>query len=133
MDRLNGKLPRYGALARRSLDEMIAGASVDVAPYKRDPMDFVLWKPSRPKTSRAGRRRPASTTPGRPGWHIECSAMSMAKLLRLRRRAHLRRSAKNTSTSMAAASISSSRTTRTRSRSPAAPSTLRAHGQYLDA
>ncbi len=72
--------PRYGALARRSLDEMLAGARVDVAPYKRDAMDFVLWKPSKPGepswTSPAG-----IATPGRPGWHIECSAMSMAKLL----------------------------------------------------
>jgi cysteinyl-tRNA synthetase len=72
--------PRYGALARRSLDEMLAGARVEVAPYKRDPMDFVLWKPSRPKEP--GWPSPAGiATPGRPGWHIECSAMSMAKLL----------------------------------------------------
>ena len=79
MDALPGA-PRYGALARRSLDEMLAGARVDVAPYKRDPMDFVLWKPSKPKEpswpSPAG-----VAAPGRPGWHIECSAMSMAKLL----------------------------------------------------
>ena len=79
MDALPGA-PRYGALARRSLDEMLAGARVDVAPYKRDPMDFVLWKPSKPKEpswpSPAG-----IAAPGRPGWHIECSAMSMAKLL----------------------------------------------------
>jgi len=77
--------PKYGSLARRPLDEMIAGARVDVAPYKRDPMDFVLWKPSRegvdpgwlwPDGAPAG-----ITRPGRPGWHIECSAMSMAKLL----------------------------------------------------
>jgi cysteinyl-tRNA synthetase len=72
--------PRYGSLARRSLDEMLAGARVDVAPYKRDPMDFVLWKPSKPKEpswpSPAG-----IVAPGRPGWHIECSAMSMAKLI----------------------------------------------------
>lgn len=62
----------YGRLAHRSLDEMIAGARVDVAPYKRDPMDFVLWKPSDPET-------PGWESPwgrGRPGWHIECSAMS---------------------------------------------------------
>ena len=60
----------------RSRDEMIAGARVEVAPYKRDPADFVLWKPS-PPMSRAG------TSPwgrGRPGWHIECSAMSEAHL-----------------------------------------------------
>ena len=72
--------PRYGALARRSLDEMLAGARVDVAPYKRDPMDFVLWKPSKP--NEPGWPSPAGiATPGRPGWHIECSAMSMAELL----------------------------------------------------
>ena len=72
--------PRYGALSRRSLDEMIAGARVDVAPYKRDPMDFVLWKPSR--ENEPGWPSPAGVnTLGRPGWHIECSAMSMAKLL----------------------------------------------------
>ncbi|MBB2970248.1 cysteine--tRNA ligase [Mesorhizobium sp. RMAD-H1] len=72
--------PRYGALARRSLDEMIAGARVDVASYKRDEMDFVLWKPS--KAGEPGWPSPAGiSVPGRPGWHIECSAMSMAKLL----------------------------------------------------
>jgi cysteinyl-tRNA synthetase len=72
-------MPDYGRLARRSLDEMMAGARVDVAPYKRDPMDFVLWKPSKPGEpawpSPAGIR-----TPGRPGWHIECSAMSWKHL-----------------------------------------------------
>jgi cysteinyl-tRNA synthetase len=72
--------PRYGALARRSLDEMLAGARVDVAPYKRDPMDFVLWKPSKP--NEPNWRSPAGiAAPGRPGWHIECSAMSMATLI----------------------------------------------------
>jgi cysteinyl-tRNA synthetase len=72
--------PRYGALAKRSLDEMLAGARVDVAPYKRDAMDFVLWKPSKP--GEPGWPSPCGiSTPGRPGWHIECSAMSMAKLL----------------------------------------------------
>ena len=69
----------YGKLARRSLDEMMAGARVDVAPYKRDPMDFVLWKPSKPGEpswpSPAGIK-----SPGRPGWHIECSAMSWKHL-----------------------------------------------------
>ena len=78
MDVLPGA-PRYGALARRSLDEMLAGARVDVAPYKRDPMDFVLWKPSKP--GEPGWESPAGiAVPGRPGWHIECSAMAMAKL-----------------------------------------------------
>ena len=79
MDALKGA-PRYGALARRSLDEMLAGARVDVAPYKRDPMDFVLWKPS--KANEPGWPSPCGIAAfGRPGWHIECSAMSMAKLL----------------------------------------------------
>ena len=79
MDALPGA-PRYGSLAKRSLDEMLAGARVDVAPYKRDPMDFVLWKPSKP--NEPSWPSPAGVeTPGRPGWHIECSAMSMAKLL----------------------------------------------------
>jgi cysteinyl-tRNA synthetase len=68
-------MPDYGKLAHRSLDDMIAGARVEVAPYKRDPMDFVLWKPSKPGEpawpSPAGIK-----APGRPGWHIECSAMS---------------------------------------------------------
>ena len=71
---------RYGSLARRSLDEMLAGARVEVAPYKRDPMDFVLWKPSKP--GEPSWESPAGiATPGRPGWHIECSAMSMKTLL----------------------------------------------------
>lgn len=73
--------PKYGSLARRSLDEMIAGARVDVAPYKRDPMDFVLWKPSREGVDPGWPSPAGIATPGRPGWHIECSAMSMAKLL----------------------------------------------------
>jgi cysteinyl-tRNA synthetase len=72
--------PRYGSLARRSLDEMLAGARVDVAPYKRDPMDFVLWKPS--KHGEPGWSSPSGIAGlGRPGWHIECSAMSMKTLL----------------------------------------------------
>src|SRR5579884_4217905 len=78
MDRLPGA-PRYGSLARRSLDEMLAGARVDVAPYKRDPMDFVLWKPSKP--GEPGWPSPAGLkAPGRPGWHLECSAMSWKHL-----------------------------------------------------
>jgi cysteinyl-tRNA synthetase len=72
-------MPDYGKLARRSLDEMIAGARVEVAPYKRAPMDFVLWKPSKP--GEPAWPSPAGiTTPGRPGWHIECSAMSWKHL-----------------------------------------------------
>src|SRR5579859_5333023 len=68
-------MPDYGKLAKRSLDEMIAGARVDVAPYKRDPMDFILWKPSKP--GEPAWPSPAGVAaPGRPGWHIECSAMS---------------------------------------------------------
>jgi len=64
--------PDYGRLSGRSTDDMIAGARVEVAPYKRDAMDFVLWKPSGPDL-------PGWDSPwgrGRPGWHIECSAMS---------------------------------------------------------
>ncbi|KAA2237458.1 cysteine--tRNA ligase [Salinarimonas soli] len=72
-------MPDYGALSRRPLDEMEAGARVDVAPYKRSPLDFVLWKPSPPDwpawPSPAG-----IATPGRPGWHIECSAMAWRHL-----------------------------------------------------
>jgi len=66
----------YGRLSRRSRDELIAGARVDVAPYKRDPADFVLWKPS--TDAQAGWTSPWGR--GRPGWHIECSAMSAAHL-----------------------------------------------------
>ena len=72
-------MPDYGRLANRSLEEMEAGARVDVAPYKKGPMDFVLWKPSKPGEpswpSPAGIK-----APGRPGWHIECSAMAGALL-----------------------------------------------------
>lgn len=62
----------YGRLSGRNRDDMIAGARVEVAPYKRDPADFILWKPSDPET-------PGWDSPwgrGRPGWHIECSAMA---------------------------------------------------------
>ena len=68
--------PSYGQLSGRSMDEMIAGARVEVAPYKKDPADFVLWKPSTPDL-------PGWDSPwgrGRPGWHIECSAMSEVHL-----------------------------------------------------
>jgi cysteinyl-tRNA synthetase len=67
---------KYGALSRRSRADLIAGARVEVAPYKEDPGDFVLWKPSSPD-------QPGWDSPwgrGRPGWHIECSAMSEAHL-----------------------------------------------------
>jgi cysteinyl-tRNA synthetase len=69
----------YGRLSRRSLDELVAGARIDVAPYKRGEMDFVLWKPSKPG-------EPSWPSPGgikvegRPGWHIECSAMAWKHL-----------------------------------------------------
>ncbi len=66
------KYAEYGALSGRSVDDMIAGARVEVAPYKEDPMDFVLWKPSTNEL-------PGWDSPwgrGRPGWHIECSAMA---------------------------------------------------------
>ncbi|QUD86356.1 cysteine--tRNA ligase [Phenylobacterium montanum] len=61
----------YGALSGRSLDDMIAGARVEVAPYKRHPADFVLWKPSKPGET----VWESPWGPGRPGWHLECSAM----------------------------------------------------------
>src|ERR1700687_4122176 len=68
-------MPDYGKLSKRSLDEMIAGARVDVAPYKRDAMDFVLWKPSKP--GEPSWPSPAGIqSPGRAVWRIECSAMS---------------------------------------------------------
>jgi cysteinyl-tRNA synthetase len=68
-------MPDYGRLSKRPLDEMIAGARVEVAPYKRNAMDFVLWKPSNPDEPKWP--SPCGiTAPGRPGWHIECSAMS---------------------------------------------------------
>jgi cysteinyl-tRNA synthetase len=74
-----GKMADYGKLARRSLDEMEAGARVEVAPFKRNAMDFVLWKPS--KKDEPGWQSPSGIkTPGRPGWHIECSAMSWKHL-----------------------------------------------------
>ncbi len=66
----------YGKLSGRSVDDMIAGARVEVAPYKEDPLDFVLWKPSTPDL-------PGWDSPwgyGRPGWHIECSAMAFELL-----------------------------------------------------
>ena len=72
-------MPDYGKLAHRTLDEMMAGARVEVAPYKRDPMDFVLWKPSKPADP-AWPSPGGIATPGRPGWHIECSAMSWKHL-----------------------------------------------------
>jgi cysteinyl-tRNA synthetase len=65
-------MPDYGRLSRRPLDEMVAGARIEVAPYKKSPMDFVLWKPS-------AANEPGWESPwgyGRPGWHLECSAMS---------------------------------------------------------
>ncbi len=71
-----GTFPDYGQLSRRDRREMIAGARVEVAPYKRNPGDFVLWKPS-------PENLPGWDSPwgrGRPGWHIECSAMSAAHL-----------------------------------------------------
>ncbi len=68
-------MPDYGQLSKKPLDELIAGARVEVAAYKRDPRDFVLWKPSKP--GEPAWPSPAGiAAPGRPGWHIECSAMS---------------------------------------------------------
>jgi cysteinyl-tRNA synthetase len=71
-----GSYPAYGQLSRRDTDEMLAGARVEVAPYKKNPTDFVLWKPSTPEL--AG--WPSPWGRGRPGWHIECSAMCAAQL-----------------------------------------------------
>jgi cysteinyl-tRNA synthetase len=71
-----GSFEDYGRLSKRSTDDMIAGARVEVAPYKKDPMDFVMWKPS-------SEEEPGWDSPwgrGRPGWHIECSAMCEAHL-----------------------------------------------------
>jgi cysteinyl-tRNA synthetase len=74
------KFPGYGGLSRRPLDEMVAGARVEVAPYKRAPGDFVLWKPS--TADQPGWDSPwgPNNGRGRPGWHIECSAMIRAVL-----------------------------------------------------
>ena len=66
----------YGALSQRSMDDMIAGARVEIAPYKRDAADFILWKPS--EDDQPGWNSPWGR--GRPGWHIECSAMAKAYL-----------------------------------------------------
>ncbi len=72
-------MPDYGRLSNRSLEEMEAGARVEVAPYKKSPMDFVLWKPS--KSGEPGWPSPCGiSVDGRPGWHIECSAMSKKHL-----------------------------------------------------
>ncbi|MEO8671663.1 MAG: cysteine--tRNA ligase [Tahibacter sp.] len=68
--------PEYGQLSRRSTEDMLAGARVEVAPYKKNPGDFVLWKPSTPDLP----GWPSPWSHGRPGWHIECSAMSEAHL-----------------------------------------------------
>jgi len=74
-------MPDYGRLSRHSLDELVAGARVEVAPYKRDPTDFVLWKPS--TDAQPGWDSPWANPwghRGRPGWHIECSAMAAEHL-----------------------------------------------------
>jgi cysteinyl-tRNA synthetase len=72
-------MPDYGELSKRPLNEMIAGARVEIAPYKRDPVDFVLWKPSKPGEP-AWPAPCGIAAPGRPGWHIECSAMAWKHL-----------------------------------------------------
>ncbi|MET0288973.1 MAG: cysteine--tRNA ligase [Pseudoxanthomonas sp.] len=71
-----GSFDKYGQLSRRDPDELLAGARVDIAPYKRDAGDFVLWKPS--TGNLPGWESPWGS--GRPGWHIECSAMAAAHL-----------------------------------------------------
>lgn len=81
------KMSSYGSLSKRDIDDMIAGSRVEIAPYKEDPMDFVLWKPSNTsetsscssETSCTGYLAPfwdSKYGKGRPGWHLECSAMS---------------------------------------------------------
>lgn len=70
------KFSKYGALSKRSTEDMLAGARVEIAPYKKSPFDFVLWKPS--TDTQPGWESPWGR--GRPGWHIECSAMSEAYL-----------------------------------------------------
>ena len=108
-------MPDYGRLSKRPLDEMIAGARVEVAPYKTATPWISCCGSRRSPASRPGRRPSGIVpTPGRPGWHIECSAMSWTSLSRPR-----------SSTSMAAASISSFRITRTKSRNRVAPSIRR--------
>ena len=103
-------MPDYGKLSKRSLDEMVAGARVDVAPYKRGDMDFVLWKPSKP--GEPGWPSPAGITDARAGRAGTSNARRWPGSISAR-----------PSTSMAAASISCFRTTRTRSRSRVARST----------
>ena len=71
-----GSFPDYGKLSGRSTEDMIAGARIDIAPYKKNPADFVLWKPS--TNDLPGWQSPWGR--GRPGWHIECSAMAAAHL-----------------------------------------------------
>lgn len=73
-------MPDYGKLSKRPLDDLIAGARVDVAPYKRSEMDFVLWKPSLAAHEPGWPSPCGIVQPGRPGWHIECSAMSWRHL-----------------------------------------------------
>ena len=99
------RFPGYGRLSGKNLDELLAGARVDVDERKRDPLDFALWKAAKPGEP----SWPSPWGPGRPGWHIECSAMAM-KYLGEHARPPRRR-----------ARTSSSPTTRTRSPSPRPP------------
>src|SRR4029453_6095569 len=119
MNGANSVMPRYGALSKRSLDEMIAGARVDVAPYKRDNTDFVLWKPSKP--GEPSWPSPAGiTVEGRPGGHTKSPARAAPAGTSNARRWPGSISARS-STFMAAASIWCFHTMRTNSRRPAAP------------
>jgi cysteinyl-tRNA synthetase len=70
------KFPRYGKLSKRDLDDLRAGARVEVDPHKQDPLDFALWKGAKPNEP----SWPSPWGPGRPGWHIECSVMSLGGL-----------------------------------------------------
>src|SRR5688572_10822692 len=73
------KFPGYGKLSGKSIDDLVAGERVAVSEGKDDPLDFVLWKAAKPSEP-ADAQYPSSYGPGRPGWHIECSAMSCALL-----------------------------------------------------
>ena len=132
MDRLPGA-PRYGALARRSLDEMLAGARVDVAPYKRDPMDFVLWKPSKP--NEPGWPSPAGIAalgPSRLAYRVLGDGDGDAART-VRRRAHMRRPEPQRVRHSRRRRRSCFSPPRERDRAVLLRVRLEAHGQHLDA
>ena len=124
--------PRYGTLAHRSLDEMLAGARVDVAPYKRDSMDFVLWKPSKPNEPAGQARRPSPRRADPAGissarrcrWR-RCSSRSAAACMRRPEPQHLRHSRRRDRSRLSSP--------RERDRAILLRLRLRANGQCLDA